>query len=186
MTALDLSILDWIQARLAGPFGDAVLPWVTRLGDGGIFWIALALLLLAFPKTRPYGAAMALSIAVEVVCCNLILKPLVARVRPYDVNPAAVLLVARPTDFSFPSGHAGVSFAAAGALAFMKTKWSVPALAAAALVGFSRLYLYLHYPSDVLAGLLLGLGTGALAAWLIRRGVIRRWLSRWPKKEKDR
>lgn len=96
------------------------------------------------------------ALALEVLCCNLILKPFVARIRPCDINTAVHLLVPRPDDFSFPSGHTGASFAATSALYFSRSRLRFPALVSAVLIGFSRLYLYVHYPTDVLAGAVLG------------------------------
>lgn len=101
------------------------------------------------PKRRKRGGT---ALALEVLCSNLILKPLVARLCFCDINPAVQLLVPRPGDFSFPFGHTGASFAGAAVLFLHKSRLCVPALILAVLIGFSRLYLYVHYPTDVLAG----------------------------------
>ena len=101
----ELSFLDFIQENLRCGFLDVFMPALTRLGDGGVFWIVLSLALLLFPKTRRTGAIVTMALLLEFLCCNLLLKPLVARIRPYDVNPSVVLLVQRLADFSFPSGH---------------------------------------------------------------------------------
>ena len=145
-------ILDYIQAHLRSGFFDTVMPLITALGNGGAIWIGCSAVLLLIPKTRKTGAAMAGSLILEALCCNVILKPLIGRIRPCEVNAAVQLLIAHPTDFSFPSGHTGASFAAVSALYFSRNRlWRV-ALILAALIAFSRLYLYVHYPSDVLAG----------------------------------
>lgn len=144
-----------------------MMPLVTKLGNGGILWIISAAVLLLIPKTRKIGAAMLVALGLEVLCCNIILKPLVARIRPCDVNTAVQLLVSRPTDFSFPSGHTGASFAAVSVLYFGKTRLWIPAGVIAVLIAVSRLYLYVHYPSDVLVGALLGIMLGWLGVWLI-------------------
>lgn len=168
--AWELSFLDLIQERLRCGFLDAVVPAFTRLGDGGLLWIALALVLLLFPRTRRTGAAVALGLLLESLCCDVLLKPLVARVRPYDVNPAVSLLVDRLSDFSFPSGHTGAAFAAASGLYFSKSPLWPPAAVLSVLMALSRLYLYVHYPTDVLAGVLLGIAAGwagsRAAKWL--------------------
>lgn len=156
----ELGILDSIQANLRGPVMDTVMLFLTRLGDGGMIWLIGSAVLLMFPKTRKAGAAMAAGLALEVLCCNVILKPLVGRTRPCDVNQAMQLLISRPTDYSFPSGHTGASFAAASALYFSKNRLWIPAALLACLIGFSRMYLYVHYPSDVLAGALIGIMAG--------------------------
>lgn len=159
MTQLDLMILDWIQAHLRCGFLDFLMPLVTMLGEVGIIWILLALVLLARKDTRPLGLAVAAALAVDVLLCNVIIKPLVARPRPFTLREVA-LLVPPPKDFSFPSGHTAASFAAVGALWREKSRLRVPALALAIAIALSRLYLYVHYPSDVFAGLLLGLACG--------------------------
>ena len=100
--------------------------------------------------------------------CNVILKPLAARPRPFEVNMGVRLLIEAPKDFSFPSGHTGASFAAAAALFFVGSRGWIPAAVLAALIGFSRLYLYVHYPTDVLAGALLGIAAGWAACRLFR------------------
>lgn len=164
----ELSILDAIQLHLRCGFLDKAMPLVTALGNGGAIWIGCAGLLLLIPQTRKQGIALALGLAIEVLCCNVILKPLVGRIRPCDVREAVQLLVARPTDYSFPSGHTGASFAAVSALCFSKSKLWIPSFVLSVLIAFSRLYLYVHYPSDVLAGILIGIMAGYMGAKLSR------------------
>lgn len=165
---MDFYILDFIQSHLRCGFLDMAMPLITRLGDGGILWILSALLLLLFPKTRKTGAAVAAALVLEALFCNLMLKPLVARTRPYDINTAVQLLIAAPIDFSFPSGHTGASFAAVSALFFRKNRLWIPAVVFALLIGFSRLYLYVHYPTDVLAGVVIGILFGWLGSLLVQ------------------
>lgn len=165
---IDMAILDFVQTSLRCDFLDMAMPFLTRLGDGGILWVACSLLLSIFPKTRKVGIVMATSLVLEVLCCNLLLKPFVARLRPCDVNTAVQLLIPRPDGFSFPSGHTGASFAAAAALFFGKNRMGAAAFVLAALIGFSRIYLYVHYPSDVLAGALLGIMLGWLGNVLVK------------------
>lgn len=160
MTTAELSILDWIQQNLRCGFLDAVMPYITKLGDAGIFWIITAVVLLIIKRTRPLGFAMAIALVFDVILCNGILKPLIARTRPYDINTAVQLIVARPTDYSFPSGHTAASFAAASSLWFSKSKLWIPATVLAVLIAFSRLYLYVHFPTDVLGGVFIGVLCG--------------------------
>ena len=110
------------------------------------------------------------ALLVDLVICNGILKPLVHRIRPFDVKTGIELLVKRPIDFSFPSGHTAASFASVMALylAGEKRLW-IPALVLAVLIAFSRLYLYVHYPTDVLGGVVAGLAAGALGYWLVKK-----------------
>lgn len=153
---IELSILDWIQT-LHTPFLDKIMVFITRLGDAGIIWIMLSIVLLLIPKTRKSGAVMVVALVVDVLLCNIVLKNLVARTRPYDVNTGVHLLVAKLHDYSFPSGHTAASFASVTALylAGEKKLWKF-ALVLACLIAISRLYLYVHYPTDVLGGILFG------------------------------
>lgn len=159
--SFDLPILEWIQAYLQSDFLDTVMPIITLFGEGGIFWIAWAVILLIIPKTRKIGLSMLIALILGLLVCNLTLKPLVARVRPYDLQEQDFgvyinLLISRQSDFSFPSGHTIASFEAAVVLLKNSKKMGIPALIIAILVSFSRLYLYVHYPSDVLVSVVLG------------------------------
>lgn len=170
--SFEFQILDFLQ-ELHTSLLDTGMIFVSKLGDKGAVWIVLAILLLLIPKTRRAGILVAAALILDLLLCNLALKPLVARVRPYDVKEGIELLVSKPGDFSFPSGHTAASFAAASALWFTKEKrlW-IPAFVLAVLIAFSRLYLYVHYPTDVLGGALLGVFCG----WLAMR-ITARWTS---------
>ena len=158
--SFDLPILDWIQANLQSPFMDKFMPFITVFGNGGIFWIAWSVLLLFFPKTRRTGLGMGFALMMGLIICNIILKPGVARPRPYDMQAEMGviidLLVKRSHDFSFPSGHTIASFEASVVLLMNNKKMGIPAFILAILVSFSRLYLYVHYPTDVLVSVVLG------------------------------
>ena len=157
--SIEFKILDFIQT-LHTPVLDKIMVGVTKLGDVGIIWIILTAILLIIPKTRRTGCVMLVALVVQTVLCNVILKNLFARTRPYDVNTTVQLLVPKLHDFSFPSGHTSASFTAVSALYFSKDKLWKPALILACLIAVSRLYLYVHYPTDVLGGLLLGVLSG--------------------------
>ena len=157
MTWLDWSILDFIQTHLRSGVLDTLMIWITTLGNGGAIWLALAAVLLIRRKTRRAGACLLAAIAVTAVCCNLGLKPLIARPRPCDLDQSVQLLISKPTDFSFPSGHTAASFAAVAALYYFRCRYWYVAGILAVLIAFSRLYLYVHFPTDVLSGVLLGL-----------------------------
>ena len=169
MSQFELMIMDNVNSLVHCQIMDTLMPVITRLGDGGAVWIVLCLVLLVFPKTRKIGAAIGISLLIEIICCNLILKPLVARPRPFDINEGISLLIARPDDYSFPSGHTGASFAATSVLWRCDSKLKVPALILAVLIAFSRMYLYVHYPSDILTGMLLGTAAGIAGTVILER-----------------
>ena len=171
MLSYEFAILDWIQANMRNPIMDLLMPAITVLGNSGLIWLLLAGILLLTPKYHRAGAAVLAGLVLEIICCNMVLKPLVARVRPRDVNTAVQLLIARPDDFSFPSGHTGASFAAAAALFADRNRLWIPSLILALLIAFSRLYLYVHYPTDILAGAAIGM----MAGWAGRQAVDILW-----------
>ena len=158
MLSIDTAVLNFIYEHFRAGWLDFLMPLVTWLGQ--YLWFPLAAALLISRKYRKAGLVMCAAILLDVIFCNGILKPLVARVRPFDTNTAVQLLISPPTDFSFPSGHTALSFSAASALYFSRSRLWIPAAALAFLVTFSRLYLYVHYPTDVLCGMLLGIVCG--------------------------
>jgi undecaprenyl-diphosphatase len=162
LLSFDFTILNFIYDHFRSGILDILMPIITTLGSGGMIWIALAIVLLISRRYRNAGIAIVIALVLDVIVCNVILKPLVARIRPFDLNTAVQLLIARPTDYSFPSGHTAASFAATSALYFCQQRFWKPALVLAILISFSRLYLYVHYPSDVLAGAVLGIIIGYL------------------------
>ena len=167
LTQTELGILDWIRATFQCAFLDWFFPLITKLGDAGIFWIALALFLLIFKKTRKTGLMMGAALLLGLLVGNLTLKPWSARVRPYDINTGVTLLVERLSDYSFPSGHTLASFEGATVLMIRDRRMGIPALVLAVLIALSRLYLYVHYPTDVLAGLILGILFGFLGVRIV-------------------
>lgn len=172
--SFDLPILDWIQANLQSPFMDKFMPFITLFGEGGIFWIAVAVILLILPKTRKTGLGMGFALIFGLVVCNMTLKPLCQRIRPYDFQMENYgitinLLVKDLHDYSFPSGHTIASFEAATVLLRRDKRMGIPALILACLIAFSRLYLYVHYPTDVLVAIVLGVIFGILGDMLAEK-----------------
>ena len=177
--AFDLPILNWIQQNMQSTFLDFIMPFITILGDAGIFWIACSVILMFIPKYRKAGFSMGLALIFGVVVCNMILKPLVGRIRPYNYNLEVLklqwqdflvhgkLLVETPHDFSFPSGHTIASFEASVALYKNNKRLGIPALILASLISFSRMYLYVHYPTDVIASVILGTVFALIANWIV-------------------
>lgn len=160
---IDNAILDFIQNNLRSSFLDKVIPVITSLGNAGILWIIIAIILVISKKYRKYGIIMAIALVIMLIFGNGILKNLFQRVRPYEANGFKDLLIKKPIDTSFPSGHTYASFASAGVLYYMNKKVGITAYILAALIAFSRLYLYVHYPSDVLGGMILGILTSFVA-----------------------
>lgn len=161
--SFEFVILDFIQEHMRSSLGDHLMVFFSTLGEAGILWIALALVLLVIPGTRRVGFMVAAALLVDVILCNGILKPLIARTRPYDIRTAVELIVKKPWDYSFPSGHTAASFAAVTALicSGRRRLW-IPSLVVALLIAFSRLYLYVHFPTDVLGGVIVGVLSGLL------------------------
>ncbi len=184
----DYAVFRWVEAYLWCPALDTMMAWITRSGDGGAVWIALAALLLFSKKTRKYGIIAMLGLLFSLILNDNILKPLFARPRPFDLDAWKGLfvypgLIEKPHGFSFPSGHTSSSFAAAVALVFSgKKRLYVPALVLAALVAFSRVYVHVHYCTDVLAGVVSGIVCALLAAALVAG--IERFLRRRNKSKK--
>ena len=155
----EFTILDALQT-LRCPVLDTLAVFFDAAGAHGEIWIAFTALLLAFRRTRRAGLAMALALGLYMLAGHCILKPLFARPRPCDIRPEMLTLVARPNGWSFPSGHTASGFAAAFALWMQNRKLGTPALILAAFIGFTRLYLYVHFPTDVLGGIVLGAALG--------------------------
>ena len=156
MTNIDFSILYWIQDHIVCEALTPIMNAITTSGNGGIIWIILCVILICFKKTRWIGIAAAISLALVGILNNEIIKPIVERPRPF-LQQELELLIAAPGGFSFPSGHTSSSFAVATAVFLKNKKIGIPALMFAALVGFSRLYFFVHFPSDVFVGMLEGI-----------------------------
>lgn len=168
---IDNIILNFIDTMFHSPFMDKLMPIVTRLGDKGFIWIFIAILLMITKKYRITGIIMLSSLGVSALIGNLILKPLIARERPFFMNTDYKLLITKPHDFSFPSGHTMSSFTASTVLFIRHRKIGIGALILAALIAFSRLYLYVHFPSDILAGLLMGVTVACFCSYVYKYNV---------------
>ena len=149
--AWEFSILYALQ-EIHNPILDKVMLFISSLGDDGLFWIAIGVICLVFKKHRKMGLQLLISMLCTFIIGNLIIKNLVARPRPCDIDTAVTLLLSRPHGHSFPSGHSINSMVAAVALFLNNKKIGIPALIIATLIGFSRMYLFVHFPTDVIAG----------------------------------
>lgn len=177
MNGFELSILLWMQENLRG-FMDGFWIFITSLADKGWFWILLAVVLLFFRKTRVAGVTVLVALIFNHVMINILLKDLVARPRPYVASDEIVTLIKQLSSFSFPSGHTGTSFTAAFVLyRMLPKKAGIPALVLAALIGFSRMYVGVHYPTDVLGGIVVAFMCSVWAHYLVQV-IIRKWRER--------
>lgn len=152
----ELSILNSIS-NFKCDFLDGLMVFITSLANKGFMWIALSIILLSFKKTRRIGICVSLGLVFNFLLVNVLIKPIIARPRPYDVNTAIKLIIPPPVDYSFPSGHTSASFAASCAVCIHNKKWGIPLLLLASLIAFSRLYLCVHFPSDVIFGIAFGI-----------------------------
>lgn len=160
--SFDWTVLRWIQSTLVCPAMDFLMPKITLLGNGGTVWILAAVVLLATKKYRKFGAFLLAGLVIGVLTGNLTLKPLIARPRPCWLDKSVQLLIDNPTDYSFPSGHTLSSVIGTTVLTKANRKFGLAAIPLAALIAFSRLYLYVHFPTDILGAGVLGVGIGLL------------------------
>lgn len=153
----EINILHSIHDAIECDFADTFFSTITHLADAGIFWILLAVILMFFRKTRRAGLTMGIALVLGFVFGNLLIKPLTSRIRPYDFDSSISLIIPPEIGFSFPSGHTLASFEGAFGLFLCHRKWGVPAIILAVCIAFSRLYLMVHYPTDVITGAILGI-----------------------------
>lgn len=173
MNLFELKILDFIKEHLSCDFLDFLMPIITKLGDGGVFWISVAVVLLITKKYRKVGAMMGVALVLGLIFGNGVLKNVVGRIRPYDLNENMkdMLLIEALSDKSFPSGHTLASFESAVVLLINDKRLGIPAIVLASLIAFSRLYLYVHYPTDVLASIILGTAFAFLACYIVNKAI---------------
>ena len=160
---IDFSILYWIQENLRCAFLDVIFPFFSTVCNNGEIWIVAGIVLLFFKKYRRYGIFLLVALLLGSLIGNEIIKPLVARVRPCNaVSTLPDMLVSVPSSFSFPSGHTVSSVVGATVLTRANKRFGYAAIPVAALIAFSRLYVFVHFPTDVLTGAILGFAIGFL------------------------
>lgn len=151
----DWAILHGIQDIFRCDFLDFIMPFITVLGNKGAIWILSAIFLIISPKYRKYGFVMLGALTACIIVCNISLKDIVARPRPCWLESVS-LLINNPKDYSFPSGHTMSSVTGAAVLTSANHKFGYFAIPLALLIAFSRLYLYVHFPSDVITSVIIG------------------------------
>ena len=157
ITNIDTRILFYIQKHLHNQIFDTIMITLTNFGNAGILWIAISLALLFTKNHRTAGILTLCSLLVTLILGDGILKNIVERNRPFVTTNNFHLLVKAPSSYSFPSGHTSAAFAAASMLSYHLNKCKIVFFTLAVLMAFSRLYLYVHYPSDIVGGIILGL-----------------------------
>lgn len=168
LTELEFNILYFLQT-LHNPWLDVLMKEVSSLANSGFFWIVTGVLLLFFKRTRKVGICVLLSLGIGFLAGNLVLKNLVGRSRPCWIDRSVPLLIPNPRDFSFPSGHTLASFEAAVSIRLFNRSWGRGALVLATLIAFSRMYLFVHFPTDVLGGMILGTAIAIMVHCIIKR-----------------
>lgn len=169
-TGMEANLLLWVQEHLRTDWLNPIIIAITSLGNAGIFWILLTLALLIPKKTRRVGILCAMALLGSVIINNLILKNVIARIRPYEVIEGLKIIVKAPMDTSFPSGHSAASFAAGVVLLRnLPKKAGIPLFVLAWLIALSRLYVGVHYPTDVAAGIISGTVIAIFVQWLYEK-----------------
>lgn len=158
--SLDWSILYWIQNHTVCSLFDLLMSKLTLLGSGGAIWLLAAGGMLCTKKYRRQGVTLLVGLVIGVLVGNVCLKNLIARPRPCWLDNSVFMLISVPTDYSFPSGHTLASAIGATVLTKTNRKFGWAAIPAAIIIAFSRLYLFVHFPSDILAGAVLGVAIG--------------------------
>ena len=169
LNQFEIGILDFIRETFSCKLLDYFFVGITSLSNKGIFWIILTVILLCFKKTRKTGICLGVVLLIGEILGNQILKKLFERPRPYTVNPSVELVIEKLSSFSFPSGHSRCAVECAIAIYANNKKWGIAAIVLAVLTCLSRMYLYVHYPTDVLAGAALGIIDGLLAIFIIKK-----------------
>lgn len=165
---VESGILVWIEVMLRNPIMDPIMVFFSWINNSGMWAIVLTGLLLLVKKYRDVGLTALVSLGLEFITVNIVLKPWIHRIRPYDVNDALHVLGEIPTDFSFPSGHTGAAFAVALVILLcMPRVWGITATVIAALIALSRLYNGVHYPTDVAGALVVAIITATFASKVV-------------------
>lgn len=159
---IDEQILFFIQEHIKSPALDRIMVYITSLGNAGLFWITITFLLLFMKRYQKCGISLTLTIPISQLLGEKVLKPFIGRLRPFSKFPDVALLIHAPHSLSFPSGHTMVGFACATVLYYYDRRLGAAGFVIASLIAFSRLYLFVHYPSDVLGGILFGTFTSLI------------------------
>ena len=166
---MELAFLDFLQENIKSDVLDKTMVFITSLGNSGFIWIVICVVMLSFKKFRKEGMALAIGLIMGMILGNFILKPVFARPRPSWINEEIILLIQNPKDFSFPSGHTLASFVSAFIITHYHKKAGFFVITLAILIAFSRLYLYVHYPTDIIFGIAFGCVIGYVSVKITER-----------------
>ncbi len=170
--AFDSGVLEFFQ-KLHTPVLTEILKFFTMIGEAGMIWIVVGLILFVMKRTRKYGCIVLLALLMCLLLGNGLLKNLIARPRPCWRHPEVEMLIQIPQDYSFPSGHTFSSFAAAVSLFYWKKTYGYVAFAVAVTIALSRLYFFVHYPTDILGGALIGTVFALISIWIIEKAAVK-------------
>ena len=176
ITDLDVNILYYVQNHLRGETLNKMVQFFTSLGNYGLIWILLTIALILCSNTRKVGIKCAVALIIDLILCNVLLKNIVARTRPYDAYENIRCLLPPQVDYSFPSGHTASSFAVTMPVLLEKDTrfFGKIVLILAIMMALSRIYVCVHYPSDVFCGIILGIFCGVLSCYIINRYTVKR------------
>lgn len=165
----EFDFLDFIHGHFSGGFTDKLMILITRCGNKGYIWIAAALIMCGFKKYRRCGITLIFGLLAGVLIGNLLLKNIICRERPCWIRELDWMLIAVPQDYSFPSGHTLSSFLAASVILLRHKGLGIAAFVIAVLIAFSRMYLYVHFPTDIIGGAVIGSAIGLAAAFVAEK-----------------
>ncbi len=166
--AWEMDFLQALQGIHSAPL-DVIMKIVTYLGEAGLLWIALSIVLAIIPKTRKCGFTMMFAMAITFILGNLVFKNIIARGRPCWVDESVAMLIKKPHDFSFPSGHTMNGITASLCIFFYYHKAGIGAIVVACLIAFSRMYLFVHWPTDIIGGMLLGAIDAVISFFVVKK-----------------
>lgn len=161
----EVDFLKFVIENFHNDMVTEIMRIITSLGNSGFIWILIAAVFIIIPKTRKTGLTMAVSLIIILITVNLILKPLIDRARPFEINSDILknILISLPADGSFPSGHTAAAFGAATAAFCCNKRTGSILYIMAVLMGISRLYFAVHFPTDVIGGIVIGVAAGILS-----------------------
>lgn len=178
ITKIDFSILYWIQDNLRCVVLDFLMPLFSHIQEAGIIWILISVALICFKKTRYCGFAILLAMGIDTLITEFAVKNIICRVRPCNIDFSVNMLVERPDSYGFPSNHTASAFAAAVALlcTLKKKKWAILGFILSVMISFSRLYVFVHFPSDVIVGAIVGSLIALLVCFVMKKSGFKQFL----------